>query len=355
MDDTTNKTNWFKIYDENLSLYTNFHKFIESKTEDKDDVSSVTNSLLKIYCSKMLKNFREYFNFSQSGFAKIIGVTRNMVCNCEAGKSVLTYQNLFVANAMFNEYIDKENLSVVKHCFAFVMLGMCKLEDISKPVPPVIVPLSSSPIDFKKPRALKPVTPIRLMSAKSLRDDVINENLIPCGSFTYTKLEEPEEPVMKLYNQLSKSDQSKIMERMEYIISTYNNEDMIPTKRIAVLGQTACGNPIEAIEIADEFIETNELKASFALRAVGNSMSPLINDGDVILVKQTEELEINDIGIFQINESGFSDDEAVTCKMLKSVKDGIMTLIALNTAYDPIVIDTKKHNIKIIGKYLCKA
>jgi SOS-response transcriptional repressor LexA len=126
-------------------------------------------------------------------------------------------------------------------------------------------------------------------------------------------------------------------------------------KRIAVLGQTACGNPIEAISYADEFIETNELKATFALRAVGDSMAPIINDGDVVLVKQTEELEIGDIGIFQINETGFSDDEEVTCKVLKSIKDGVMTLAPLNAAYDPIMVDAKTNQVKVIGKYLGRA
>lgn len=280
---------------------------------------------IKQYCSESIKKFREYFGLKQATFARIIGLSRNVLYNCETGKSILTYQNLLVGNERFNKYIDDKNLTIMKNCFAAVMSGAFSVDQLY---------LMES--TQTKPKKYKPIT----TSATDI---------------TSLKSFYRQKSVMKLYDQLSPTDQAKIMDRMEHIISTYNDEDAIPTKRIAVLGQTACGNPIEAISIADEFIETNELKANFALRAVGDSMSPLINDGDIILIKQTEELEINDIGIFQINESGFSDDEEVTCKMLKSVKDGVITLVPLNAAHDPIVVDTKKQHVKVIGKYLCKA
>lgn len=316
-----------KLWDDilkNNSIDSNKIKTIDITISDSK--KSAASDAAKQFCAERMKLFRNYFNLSQERFSEVTGLTRSVVANCESGKSTLTYSNLIESNAAFNSYIEYNNLNVKKNCFASIMIGMYGISEI-----------------FEVPKTDK----YRVVAGTSM------------SSYTnfgdVQKKFDKQKSVMKLYNQLSSTDQAKIMERMEHIISTYEDELAIPTKRIAVLGQTACGNPIEAIAIADEFIETNELKASFALRAVGDSMSPLINDGDMILIKQTDELEVNDIGIFQINESGFSDDEEVTCKMLKSIKDGIMTLVPLNAAHDPIVVDTKKQHVKIIGKYLCRA
>lgn len=282
---------------------------------------------IKQFCSDSMKMFRNYFKMSQGKFSEATGLPRTAIANYEQGKSLLTYTNLIEANIAFNQYIEDDKLDVKKDCFACVMTGVYSVDDISN-----------------KPRTRYTHSIENFSIAKHLKE------------LEKTAVNFEKEKLYSTYQKLSTTDKAKIMERMEYIISTYEDESAIPTKRIALLGQTACGNPIEAIAIADEFIETQDLRATFALRAVGDSMAPIINDGDIILIKQTEELEINDIGIFQINESGFSDDEEVTCKRYSSVTaDGVITLSPLNAAYEPIVVDSKKEQIKIIGKYLGKA
>lgn len=244
-------------------------------------------------------------------------VSRASVYNYRRGVATPPYNVLLEINNTINTYVIANNIPMIPNAFLKVMVGLIGAADI--------------------------------YSEENNQD--YERKIVPfCNSYSYEQ-----NKLINIFEQLSSVDQTKIMERMDYIISTYKDDSNIPTKRIAVLGQTACGNPIEAISIADEFIETNELKANFALSAIGDSMSPLINNGDIILIKQTKELEIGDIGIFQINQTGFSDDEEVTCKMLKSIKDGIMTLMPLNMEYDPIVIDTKKQQVKIIGKYLGRA
>lgn len=321
-----------------IDIYSNDISFIKSSY--LEDYKMHLKKLVKKYgaidkhkakCSFFLRSFREELGQKPEVFARTINLSVNIINNCEQAKSLLTYSNLMDSNAAFNEYNKSINYKYKDDSFLKVMTGLIDAKDIYI--------LSSSTIEL-----------VDALEAPSPKTRITHSMEVFDIARAYEK-----NSVMKLYNQLSSTDQTKIMERMEYIISTYNDECNIPSKRIAVLGQTACGNPIEAIAIADEFIETNELKASFALRAVGDSMSPLINDGDMILIKQTDELEVNDIGIFQINESGFSDDEEVTCKMLKSIKDGIMTLVPLNAAHDPIVVDTKKQHVKVIGKYLCRA
>jgi len=282
------------------------------------------NALSKKILANVMRNFRQELNMSKKDLAVAIDMPYSVLNNIENERASFTYFNLKEANSNFNKYIEQTGLPIKKNAFALCMLQSMSTKDIHE-------------------------TTTRM--THSLGTTNLAQQLV--ASLDVIDIEK--ERVYSTYKKLSETDQAKIMERMEYIISTYEDEASVPTKRIAVLGQTACGNPIEAIDIAGEFIETNELKATFALRAVGDSMSPLINDGDMILIKQTEELEVSDIGIFQINETGFSDDEEVTCKMLKSIKDGVMTLVPLNPAYDPIVVDTKKNHVKVIGKYLGRA
>ena len=277
------------IADDNVDFYTS-----GSQTDN--------NTMRKILSERLLK-FRSNLGFTKQDLSNALGLSYGIINNVEHERTFFTFANLVDANTNFNNFIASQPKfkNIKKNVFALSMLGII------------------SPYDIHR-------TEYRL-------DDY--------------------DALFKIYSQLSPTDKKKIIERMEYIVNSYNDE--IPTKQVALLGQTACGNPIEAIINSEEYVETNDLRASFALKAVGDSMLPLINDGDVMLIKHTEVLEVGDIGIFQINKTGFSVDEQVTCKILKSNKNGIMTLVPLNNSFDPIVINTKEEQIKIIGKYLGKA
>ena len=79
----------------------------------------------------------------------------------------------------------------------------------------------------------------------------------------------------------------------------------------------------------------------FALRVSGDSMSPLIRDGQVIWVKEQELLDSGDIGIFT-----YSGD--VYCKKL--IADGSRAYLrSLNPAYDDIEI-LDDFGFKVVGK-----
>ena len=79
----------------------------------------------------------------------------------------------------------------------------------------------------------------------------------------------------------------------------------------------------------------------FALRVSGDSMEPLILDGQVIWVKEQELLESGDIGIFT-----YSDN--VYCKKLIA-NGGKAYLRSLNTAYEDIEIK-EDFGFNVIGK-----
>ena len=119
---------------------------------------------------------------------------------------------------------------------------------------------------------------------------------------------------------------------------------------IPVLGHVAAGIPIEMIE---DIIDTEEIPEDmakhgefFALKIKGDSMTPSINNSDVVIVRQQEDAENGDIVIATVN-----GNDAV-CKRLKKYSDGI-SLISLNPAYEPLYFnasDVQEAPVKIIGK-----
>lgn len=84
----------------------------------------------------------------------------------------------------------------------------------------------------------------------------------------------------------------------------------------------------------------------FGLRIKGDSMSPRISEGDVVIVRQQNDAESGDIVIVLVN------GESATCKRLMKYKDGI-SLISFNPMYNPMTFsndEIKSKQIKIIGK-----
>ena len=163
----------------------------------------------------------------------------------------------------------------------------------------------------------------------------------------------PEETILiDLYKQLSPNNRSKIIERMETLLEVIH-EDTVPYKIVPLLGFSAAGTPIEALELTNyEEIETDKIKADFALTIKGHSMEPMINDGSVIFVHQTSHLENGEIGVFQINDTSFSTDEEVTCKIFKRLAPNHIQLLSINPGFSPIDINPAEQNFRILGKVI---
>lgn len=139
-----------------------------------------------------------------------------------------------------------------------------------------------------------------------------------------------------------KTDKIKILAdyfgvSVEYLLNG-NNEKPIPTSfsRIPVLGVVPCGVPIEAIEDIIEYIDVlpGMAKDHFGLYAKGDSMSPEIKDGDILIVKKTPVVESGKIAIVKVN----GDD--ATCK--KIIINGGVNLVPLNNDYDPKFYDKEE-------------
>lgn len=110
---------------------------------------------------------------------------------------------------------------------------------------------------------------------------------------------------------------------------------------VPVLGSVAAGTPIIAQEDIIGTVMTD--KNVFALKVKGDSMSPRIMDGDIVLVRQQDAAEDGDLVIAEI------DGEA-TCKVLKRSHGSVM-LVPFNAAFAPFVFSGQEaEDLRILGK-----
>lgn len=120
--------------------------------------------------------------------------------------------------------------------------------------------------------------------------------------------------------------------------------------KIKVLGRVQAGVPVEAIqdiigeeEITEEMARTGKF---FGLKIRGDSMSPRMEEGDVVIVRKQSTIETGETAIVLVN------GEDATCKKIKKTNDGIM-LIPFNNDYEPWFYTNEQIEtlpVRIIGK-----
>jgi repressor LexA len=124
--------------------------------------------------------------------------------------------------------------------------------------------------------------------------------------------------------------------------------------RIPVLGDVPCGIPTEAIEMidAEAWEEIPEKLARtgtfYGLTAKGDSMSPRIQEGDVLIVRQQLTAESGDVVIAKVG------GEDATCKRLLKQEGGIV-LQPFNPSYAPMYfsnVEVQTKPVVIIGKVI---
>lgn len=176
---------------------------------------------------------------------------------------------------------------------------------------------------------------------KRIPDEERVSESIPEILTIYNQLEEPrQEKVLDFASaQLNEQEKSKAVSIFEKL----NNEDYIIDY---VEGLVAAGH--------GTFQEDNlhmEVKLRAAdvpnkydtiAKVAGDSMEPLIEDNDLLFIKVTSQVDVNDIGIFQINGKNF-------VKKLKRDYDGSWYLQSLNSGYEEIYL-TEDDDIRTIGE-----
>lgn len=116
-------------------------------------------------------------------------------------------------------------------------------------------------------------------------------------------------------------------------------------KKFKVLGDIACGQPIEEIQQIEEFIETElNVHADYVLHCKGDSMiNARIFNGDYVFIKEQPEVENGEIAAVEM-------DGTVTLKRFYRY-DEYIELRAENPTYKPIIIhQTDFDSIRVLGK-----
>lgn len=138
-----------------------------------------------------------------------------------------------------------------------------------------------------------------------------------------------------------------LMEREEFSPGQLQIHNLIPleTTKIPHVGRIACGTPILAQENIEEYIDLpKHIKADFALTCEGDSMVEAgIKDGDVVYIRIQPNVENGQIAAVLV------DGENATLKRFY-YNDGVVTLMAANQAYLPIVkTGADVEQVKVLG------
>ncbi len=131
------------------------------------------------------------------------------------------------------------------------------------------------------------------------------------------------------------------------MIPSYSNIMPITKKRLPIIGNIACGEPIYAEQEHESFIAANsDIDASFCLRAQGDSMiGARIHDGDIVFIREQSMVDNGDIAAVVIN------DEATLKRVYYYPEEGKLILTPENPKYAPLVyIKHELETIKILGK-----
>ena len=158
----------------------------------------------------------------------------------------------------------------------------------------------------------------------------------------YNKLEEPRQEKVLNYakEQLEEQENSNINSMFD---KPQDDEDYISDY---VEGLVAAGHgTFQEDNLHMEVrLRANDVPNEYdtIAKVAGDSMEPLIEDNDLLFIKITSQVDINDIGIFQVNGKNF-------VKKLKRDYDGSWYLQSLNSGYEEIHL-TENDDIRTIGE-----
>lgn len=118
-------------------------------------------------------------------------------------------------------------------------------------------------------------------------------------------------------------------------------------KKVPLLGDIACGEPVYAEENLGDFIWANEdIDADFCLTCHGDSMTGArINDGDLVFIKKQDMVDNGQIAAVII------ENEATLKRVYYYPEQGKLVLGAENPKYQPFVyVGEELNQIRILGR-----
>lgn len=189
----------------------------------------------------------------------------------------------------------------------------------------------------------------KICSALDIRPESLAEGM------DFHKQNEDSSDIVAIYNQLDEERQENVVDyattllneqvsmKATTVLEKYRTDDYIIDY---VEGLVAAGHGtfqednlhMEVRLRAEDVPEDYDTIAKVA----GDSMEPLIEDNDLLFIKVTSQVDINSIGIFQINGKNF-------VKKLKRDYDGSWYLQSLNSGYEEIHL-SENDDIRTIGE-----
>ena len=189
----------------------------------------------------------------------------------------------------------------------------------------------------------------KICSALDIRPESLAEGM------DFHKQNEDSSDIVVIYNQLDEERQENVVDyatvllneqvsmKATTVLEKYRTDDYIIDY---VEGLVAAGhgtfqedNLHMEVKLRSEDVPENY---DTIAKVAGDSMEPLIEDNDLLFIKVTSQVDINSIGIFQINGKNF-------VKKLKRDYDGSWYLQSLNSGYEEIHL-SENDDIRTIGE-----
>lgn len=161
----------------------------------------------------------------------------------------------------------------------------------------------------------------------------------------------PKSSIETIYNQLEKPRQEKVYNFAEQQLEEQNRGNVVrfpkKEKLPTIKNSASAANPTELV-YGDTVVEEEEFErvpnnADFAVPIIGDSMEPVIRNGQFVFVKEQPDVEDGEIAIVEI------DGDGVTCKeVYKDYESQTIILHSINELYEDRVVSPEQ--IRIIGK-----
>lgn len=159
--------------------------------------------------------------------------------------------------------------------------------------------------------------------------------------------------ISTIYNQLAPPRQAKVYnfadrqleEQNRGNVAHFPKKEKLPT----IKNSASAANPTELV-YGDTVVEEEEFErvpnnADFAVPIIGDSMEPVIRNGQFVFVKEQPDVEDGEIAIVEI------DGDGVTCKeVYKDYESQTIILRSINELYEDRVVSPEQ--IRIIGKVI---
>ena len=189
----------------------------------------------------------------------------------------------------------------------------------------------------------------RLSSVKILADYFD----VPLDYFNGIDIDQAE--ILTIFNQLDEDRQANVVDyatvllneqismKTSTVLEKYKDDDYI-IDYVEGLVEAGHGTFQEDNLHMEVKLRAEDVPESYntIAKVAGDSMEPLIEDNDLLFIKVTSQVDINSIGIFQINGKNF-------VKKLKRDYDGSWYLQSLNSGYEEIHL-SENDDIRTIGE-----